>query len=114
LFREICVFARSRYEIDRATYHVHATLEDVPSVDELANDDQLRAVYLEDWQAVPPGRGFTAAGRQILHCTFGSVLTDAHLGRSLRQCLEEHVDTYTELLAEHFGRHLEALRPVRE
>lgn len=111
LFREICEFARSRYETDRATYHVHATLEIVPGVDELKNSDRLQQVYLEDWQGVPPGRGFTAPGRQILHCTFGSVLTDAHLGRSLRQCLEEHVDTYSELLSEHFCRHLMYLRP---
>jgi len=110
LFREICDFARSRYEVDRASYHVHASLEDVPSVNELLNDSHLRAVYLEDWQTVPAGRGFTAPGRQILHCTFGSVMTHPHLGRALRQCLVDHMDTYTEMLSEHFCRHLSALR----
>jgi hypothetical protein len=109
LFREICVFARSRYEADRATYHVHASLELVPSVDDLDNAEVVRQVYLEDWQAVPTGRGFTAPGRQILHCTFGSVLGHPHLGRALRQCLAEHIDLYTDLLADHFCRHLNAL-----
>ncbi len=113
LFREICEFARSRYDVDKATYHVHATLAGVPAVNELKDDARLRQVYLEDWQNVPAGRGFTAPGRQILHCTFGSVLTNPHLGRSLRQCLVEHIDTYTELLSEHFGRHLDALKTVR-
>jgi hypothetical protein len=45
-----------------------------------------------------------------LHCTFGSVLTHPHLGRSLRQCLEEHGETYAETLSEHFARHLDALK----
>jgi hypothetical protein len=110
LFREICEFARSRYEVDRATYHVHASLEDVPSVDELDTNERLQQVYLENWDGVPAGRGFSAPGRQILHCTFGSVLTHPHLGRSLRQCLGEYIDTYTELLSEHFYRHLSALQ----
>ncbi len=35
LFIAICDFARSHYGVDRVTYHVHASLEDVPSVDEL-------------------------------------------------------------------------------
>jgi hypothetical protein len=110
LFREICEFARSRYEVDRATYHVHATLEGVTAVGEVQDDSRLRQVYLEDWRDVPAGRGFTAPGRQILHCTFGSVLTDNHLGAALRQCLVEHLGVYTELLSEHFGRHLNALQ----
>jgi hypothetical protein len=113
LFRQICEFARSRYEVDRATYHVHATLDSVPAVSELKDDSRLRRVYLEDWRDVPTGRGFTAQGRQILHCTFGSVLTDNYLGAALRKCLEEHIDEYTHLLSEHFGRHLNALQVER-
>ncbi len=110
LFREICEFSRSRYEIDRATYHVHATLESVPGVDEV-DDARLRRIYLEDWQGVPPGRGLSEPGRQILHCTFGSVVTHPHFGNALRQCLSEHANMYTDLLAEHFCRHLAALQP---
>ena len=30
LFRRICEFARGRYDTDKATYHVHATLDSVP------------------------------------------------------------------------------------
>ena len=110
LFREICGFARSRYDTDRATYHVHATLESVPSPADVADNERLQDVYLGQWKNVPTGRGFTEPGRQILHCTFGSVLSHAHLGQALRQCLEENADVYTELLAEHFARHLAALR----
>ena len=57
----------------------------------------------------PAGKGFTAPGRQVLHCTFGTMLMDPELGPSIRQLLEMHADTYTEVLADHFERHLRAL-----
>ncbi len=109
LFREIIRFARSRYDTDKATYHVSATIDGVP--DETALDAaELERIYLERWEDVAPGAGFTQPGRQILHCTFGSTLTDERLGPAIRDVLETHPDTYTEVLADHFSRHLEALR----
>jgi hypothetical protein len=110
LYRRICEFARSRYDTDRATYHVHATLDAVPPPSSCGSARALEALYLECWDDVPAGKGFTEPGRQILHCTFGSVLTDETLGPALRQCLENHPDTYVDVLAEHFSRHLDALR----
>jgi len=109
-FRRVIDFSRAHYERDRATYHVHATLEDVPPPSEVAGDRELERHYLECWEDVPVGCGFTAPGRQILHCTFGSVLTDPALGPRLRSVLEAHPQTHRRLLAEHFGRHLQALR----
>ena len=70
----------------------------------------LERQYLESWSEVPAGKGFTRPGRQILHCTFGSVLTDPELGPAVRSVLEAHPETYTEVLADHFARHLESLR----
>ena len=108
-FRELCEFSCSRYNTDRATYHVHATLETVPAPSKLSDTDLVKK-YLERWEDVPTGKGFTEAGRQILHCTFGSVLTDAKFGKIVKQCLSDHQDTYSEVLEEHFARHLDALR----
>ena len=110
LFRRVVEFARSRYDTDKATYHVSATLDAVPPPSALARPTDLERVYLELWSEVPEGRGFTRPGRQIVHCTFGSVLTDAVLGPEIRQVLEQHQGTYTEVLTDHFARHLEALR----
>ncbi|NOX53980.1 MAG: hypothetical protein GXP27_05975 [Planctomycetes bacterium] len=110
LFRRIVQFARDHYEEDRATYHVSATLEDVPPPKEVDRVVDLERLYLELWSEVPAGRGFVAPGRQILHCTFGSVLTDPELGPLVKDLLQQHLETYTELLAHHFARHLEALR----
>ncbi len=108
-FRAIIDFSRERYDTDKATYHVSATLADAPRTDE-ADDRTLEQEYLELWQDVPLGKGFTKPGRQILHCTFGSVLTDPRFGKLVHDCLKAHPDTYAEVLDDHFGRHLDALK----
>jgi hypothetical protein len=110
LFRRVVRFARGRYDTDRATYHVSATLGSAPPAEEVADPAELERLYLEDWSEVPHGRGFTRPARQILHCTFGSVLTHPELGPAVRQVLVDHPETYSEVLADHFARHLEALR----
>lgn len=111
LFRAIVDFARTRYDVDKATYHVHATVAAVPAPADVADDVTLQKLYLERWEDLPDDHtvGFTEPGRQILHCTFGSVLTHDTLGPSVRDMLTAHPDTYTEVLAVHFAKHLEAL-----
>ncbi len=110
LFRRIIDFARSRYETDKATYHVSATLQSAPAAADVFDSTELERLYLERWSDVPLGLGFTSPGRQILHCTFGSTLTHPELGPAVKQSIEQHADTYTEVLADHFTRHLLALR----
>jgi tagaturonate epimerase len=110
LFRRIIDFSRGRYETDRATYHVSATLDSAPPPSEVKDARQLEKLYLGLWSDVPKGEGFTEPGRQILHCTFGSVLTDQSLKDQVMQVLREHPKTYETLLVEHFERHLIALR----
>ncbi len=109
LFRQLIRFARERYDTDKATYHVSATNAAVPS-DANLDRGQLEQVYLERWADVPVGVGFTEPGRQILHCTFGSTLTHPEFGPAVRSVLETYPETYTEVLADHFSRHLDALR----
>ena len=110
LFRRLIDFARERYNIDKATYHVSATLDSAPTTEDCPSIGDLERHYLECWKDVPHGRGFTKPGRQILHCTFGSTLTDPTLGPAVKNLLAAHVSTYTEILREHFVRHLQALK----
>ncbi len=109
LFTALIEFARAHYEADRATYHVSATLDGVPAPGDPTGTD-LEAIYLGRWDQTPQGRGLSNPGRQILHCTFGSVLTHPDFGPTVREVLERHPETYAELLELHFGRHLDALR----
>jgi len=110
LFRRIVEFARSRYDTDRATYHVSATNEAVPPPSAIHNGEELEAIYLGKWDRTPHGKGLSDPGRQILHCTFGSTLTHPEFGPAVRGVLEAHRPTYDQVLITHFNKHLEALR----
>ena len=96
LFREILDFAHSRYDIDKATYHVSANPDHVPPADKL-KDKQL-APLLEDFDV-----------RQVLHCTFGSVLT-ADNGQRFRPrvyaALQDKEEIYYDVLEKHLGKHV--------
>ncbi|HEY7119193.1 MAG TPA: tagaturonate epimerase family protein [Tepidisphaeraceae bacterium] len=108
LFRRIVNFALQRYETDKATYHVSAKLSDGPKPDNM-DAKKLEEVYIGDWSKAPAGKGFTGLGRQILHCTFGSVLTHGELSGQVRKVLEGNQKLYDQVLAEHFEKHLKAL-----
>lgn len=109
-FRQIIIFSRQRYDTDRATYHVSAELATVPSPEQISDAKKLVAIYLDDWSLVPEGKGMTAPGRQILHTTFGSVLTDPKISSQFFSIIREHPQTYAAVLDEHFSRHLIALK----
>ncbi|MEM0913012.1 MAG: tagaturonate epimerase family protein [Planctomycetota bacterium] len=109
LFARIIDFSRGRYDTDKATYHVSATVAGVPAPADLPDVAAMEQAYLQTWDTVPEGQGFTEPGRQILHCTFGSVLTHPEFGPSLRQVLVDHPDTHRAILADHFARHLREL-----
>ena len=95
--REIYEFGRGCYETDRASYHVSASLRRAPS------PSQVR-----DWPALLDQ--FDA--REILHVTFGSVLTalggDGRLRfyDRLMDLLRRNSEAYAENLRKHFIRHL--------
>lgn len=109
LFRKIIDFSRGRYEKDKATYHVSATLDSAPPVSDLKDARALEKAYLGLWSDVKGNEGLSDPGRQILHCTFGSVLTDPALKGEVMAVLTAHPDTYEAILADHFGRHLLSL-----
>ena len=94
LFREIYLFSRARYDTDKQTYHVSAQLDRAPAPATLS-DAQLPSL-LEDFDA-----------RQILHVTFGSVLTTPGLSERFRTELVTRQAAYDTCLETHFKRHLE-------
>ncbi len=99
LFREILAFALERYDEDRATYHVSADPTKVPRPDQLA-DEELDTI-LDQFD-----------GRQVLHVTFGSVLTSQRADGSYRfrdrllDALRSDEEAYYAALETHFDRHL--------
>ncbi len=91
-FREILDFSRTRYETDRATYHVSGVLDKVPASRNLS-DDELLSLF-EQFDA-----------RQVLHVTFGSVLDE--YGARLKDILKGNLGLYEQYLQIHFKRHLD-------
>jgi hypothetical protein len=96
LFREILTLARERFPQDRASYHISANLEKVPSANEL-KDNKLSEL-LDQTDA-----------RQVLHVTFGSVLTK--WGDPIKTSILAHEEAYYDDLVKHFTNHLEPFSP---
>ena len=55
LFRAIIDFSRSRYDTDKATYHVSATVNGVAPQTAISDNKQLEATYLGRWDRTPAG-----------------------------------------------------------
>jgi hypothetical protein len=103
-FREIYIFAREHYDTDKVSYHVSAELERAPLPQDVANWVAL----LDQFDA-----------REILHVTFGSVLTDKTTDGHLRfynrfmDFLKANPEAYAVNLEKHFARHLEPFTKER-
>jgi hypothetical protein len=96
-FREILQFAIDRYETDKASYHVSATLDKVPRPETLTDSDLPG--LLEQFDA-----------REVLHVTFGSVLTSERGYKArLLAGLAANEERYYDALERHFIRHLQPL-----
>jgi hypothetical protein len=98
LFREILQFAFDRYDEDKRSYHVSADLKRVKRPGKLKDNDLAGILDGND-------------GRQLLHVTFGSVLTtksgDGYLFRArLLDALRRNEERYYEVLTSHLGRHI--------
>jgi hypothetical protein len=103
VFAEIAVFSHTRFDTDRASYHISAKLSNLRDPMTLTARER-ESVYLD-----------LADGRQVLHVTFGSVLTQGKCanGRTFKECiletLRENDDLHREVLVQHLGKHVRLL-----
>ena len=101
--RRIYEFARSRYETDKATYHVSADLKKTPEPKSVK--DKELAALIDEFNA-----------RQVFHVTFGSVLTAKDPGGKflfrddLYALLRKHENVHLQVLAEHIKKHLKSFK----
>lgn len=101
LFREIVVFARDRYQTDRASYHVSAQVAQMPVLEKMS--DQRLPDLLEDFHA-----------REILHVTFGSVLNHPGFREPFFTTLRGNEEVYYQMLDRHFTRHFSPFDEVAD
>lgn len=92
LFRQIVEFAIERYPTDRATYHVSAEVERMPDISMMVDADMT--TLLDDFHA-----------REILHVTFGSVITHPPFREPFFDTLRDNETVYYQTLQTHFNKH---------
>ncbi|MFO7448354.1 MAG: tagaturonate epimerase family protein [Ignavibacteriaceae bacterium] len=103
LFREIFDFSRGLYDDEKRTYHVSADLKKVKGGFDY-KDNELPALF------------DSIDARQILHVTFGKVLSEKdkkgnYLFKDrIIECLKKYEETHYQILVKHFTRHLEPFK----
>ena len=104
LFAEIARYSLSRFTEDKVSYHISVTDADVAALRVRDDAAWLERTFLDEDK-----------GRQILHVTFGSVLTRGQTltGRSFKaailETLRAHEDLHRELVERHLRRHVREL-----
>jgi hypothetical protein len=93
LFRTLYAHARQVFPQARIGYHISGQLECAPEPDVVSDADLPTLLDQPD-------------ARQVLHVTYGQVLTDATFAAPLLSTLRAHPDVYASILERHFGRHL--------
>jgi tagaturonate epimerase len=97
LFAEIVEFCREHFDVDRKSYHISATTAQVMALPVYSTPKQ-EAIFLDE-----------VTGRQLLHVTFGSVLTNPNFKPRILDLLQKQPALHEELLEKHLGRHLALL-----
>jgi hypothetical protein len=103
LFAEIATYCRGQFEADRASYHISTTSGEVAALP-VFTGPRAERVYLDE-----------RVGRQLLHVTFGSVLTTGKdalrrpFRASILNVLNRHEGLHREFLEQHLGKHLALL-----
>ena len=103
LFRQICAHARMRFPDATKFYHVTTDLSKIPAADALPDSELERMLNEQD-------------ARQLLHITFGFVLTDKDAAGNfvfrdrLYAIWAEHEEEYANILIQHIGKHIALLK----
>ena len=96
-FAEIVEFCRGRFATDRHSYHISTSEAQVSALPKYCGSKE-EAAFLDE---IP--------GRQMLHVTFGSVLTNPVFKPRIMEALRQHAALHEELLDRHFTKHLSLL-----
>lgn len=104
LFAQIAAFSHGRFATDRATYHISTTDAELSALPRGGGAKDVEKPYLDE-----------RPGRQLMHVTFGSVLTQGRRadGRPFKdailETLRRHDALHREVLVKHFDKHLALL-----
>ena len=100
LFREILDYCSPLFESEKKSYHVSADAAKLKSAKEYSDKELPRLFENKDC-------------RQVLHVTFGRILTDKNENGEfifkdrLIKCLKDNEETHYEVVIKHFRKHLD-------
>ena len=99
LFKEILDYSINLYEKEKYSYHVSADLSKVKNAQSYSDEDLIGLFNLDDV-------------RQILHVTFGKILTDRNEDAAyvfkdkIFNCLKANEEIHYKFIIDHFHKHL--------
>ena len=96
LYRDLHNKALASFQDALRYYHVTPNLDAVPDLASVSDDDLPTLMDHND-------------ARQLVHVTYGGILSDAPLAERFFATLDAHEDVYYACLLKHFNRHLDAL-----
>ena len=102
LYREIHAFALAKFEDAKKFYHVTTDLNKIPALDTLSDAELPTLFTMND-------------ARQLIHITYGFILTDRNADGSYRfktrlyKFWREKESVYSDMLYAHIGKHLALL-----
>ena len=102
MYREIHAFALEKFEDAKKFYHVTTDLNKVPALDTMSDADLPTLFTMND-------------ARQLIHITYGFILTEKNADGSYRfknrlyKFWRENESVYSDMLYSHIGKHLALL-----
>jgi hypothetical protein len=103
LFREIFDYCTGLYEEEKKSYHVSADIKKLKAAKDYSDEELVKLLFNDD-------------ARQVLHVTYGRVLTDKKKNGSYKfkdrlfECLKANEETYYEIIEKHFDKHLKPFK----
>lgn len=96
LYRRVHAYALHAFHEARQYYHVTTDLTRIPSLDTLT-DAELPTLFTQN------------DARQLIHITYGLILTYGTFKEELYSLWSKHAESYAQALASHIGKHMEML-----
>ncbi len=96
LYREVHAYALEAFHEATAYYHVTTNLGNIPALDTLTDADLPSLFENND-------------ARQVIHITYGLILSHGDFKERLYKLWQDHQEVYARALAYHIGRHAQEL-----
>lgn len=96
LYRSVHAYALEAFEEARQYYHVTTDLSNIPPLDTLS-DAELPALFAQN------------DARQLIHITYGLILSHGTFREALYRLWDTHAEAYATALEAHIGKHMRTL-----